>query len=264
LNDTPQFTGWVTDGNWLSRIEGRRLYFSSKKPTGLAGKYTLALQNTNSARSLPNGSGYAALVVRRDGNVVVRGQLPDGTAFSQTSGLSRGGQWALYAAPHQGRGRVLGWLQIAQQPTSSISGANLQWFRDPAGELSYPDGFSVSLDGAGSVYVPPVATPVLGFTNGVASFYAGDLFSEETATWQFSKVMLRPPATFRPHETGERTQLKVNKQTGVLSGSFVNLISGARAPVRGVVLQKQNLAQGFFLSSGASGAFTLVRGTSTP
>lgn len=263
LNDTPQLTGTVSDGTWTSEITGHRLYFSGKMPTPLAGKYTLSLQNTNASRSVPNGHGWATLVVRRNGAVAVKGQAPDGAVFSHGGSLSRNGFWPLYAAFPQGDGRLLGWMQISNQTTSSIQGS-AAWLQAAVPEGAYPSGFTVTLSGAGSSYTAPPARPLLGFTNGVASFYAGDLFSNDTATWQFAKVLLRPPVTFRPLEGGQKVELKVNSKTGLVTGSFINLLSGQRSPVRAVVLQRQNLAPGFFLSSGASGAFVLSPGTSAP
>jgi hypothetical protein len=264
LNDTPEFVGFVSGGEWVSRVNGKRLYYNSKTTTSLAGKYTLALLNTNAASWVANGNGYAVLTIKANGNVVLRGKLADDESFSQSCGLSRTGEIAFYAAPYKGLGRVFGWLQFTNEETNSIRGPQVYWLRNEDSTLPYPEGFSLVLSAFGSTYTQPITTPVLGFTNGVASFYAGDLFSDETATWQFAKVLLRPPATFRPLQEADKVDLKVNKKTGVLSGGFRNVMTGERAPIKGVVLQKQNLAQGFFLSSGASGAFSLVPGTSVP
>lgn len=264
LADTPRFTGTLSADTWTSQAEGDRLYFSPKKPTSLVGRYTLSLYNSNSLQSVPNGSGYATLMVRKDGKVAIRGQAGDGTAFSETCGLSRHGRWPLYASLKGGNGTLVGWLHIGTQQAGTIHGPDLYWARESMAQPPYPDQFGIPLTGIGSLYTVPTTNAVIGFTNGVASFFAGDLFSDETVIWQSAKMLLRPPVTFRALETEGKVQLKVSKKTGMLSGSFVNLVTGQRAPVRGVLLQKQNMGQGYFLSSGRSGAFTLSPGTSAP
>ena len=102
---------------------------------------------------------------------------------------------------------------------------------------------------------------MLNFTNGVAAFYGGDLVSDQQAAWDFVRVILKPPAKFVAEEGAEGLTLTASKGTGVLSGSFIDIMTGLRAPVRGVVLQQQNTAQGFFLSTNAAGAFSIAPGT---
>ena len=113
----------------------------------------------------------------------------------------------------------------------------------------------------GSSYSGPPTSPVLTFTNGVAGFYAGDLFTGDSATWDWVKVVFSPPASFRAEAGAEKVRLTVNKKTGVLSGSFIDIATGLKTPVRGVVLQQQDVAEGFFLSTSHSGMFSLVPGT---
>jgi hypothetical protein len=46
-----------------------------------------------------------------------------------------------------------------------------------------------------------------------------------------------------------------------MSGHFVDLVTGLATPIKAIVLQHQNYAPGFFLSTNASGSFTLSPGT---
>jgi hypothetical protein len=257
LNNTPEVTGEVSDGNWTVPLLGNRLYFSSKNPTPLTGKYTLVLQNTNGASSVPNGSSYGAVVIQKSGQVTFNGRTADNSAVNQSCGLSRSGEWPLYLRANNNRGRLIGWLLVEQKTGSSIRGENVEWVKDPTAEELYPEGFSILLKPRGSTYVKPLDGPVLGMTNGIAGFYGGDLSSEYSATWDYVKVALKPPAAFEAEAGAEGVRLSINIGKGLLTGSFVSIATGVRTPIRGAVLQQQNAAYGFFFSTNASGAFTL-------
>ncbi len=259
-NDTPAVVGIIGNETWTGTLRGIRLYYSNKTPTRLAGKYTLSLVNTNTLPELPNGHGYASLTVRSNGTVVVSGQVADGTAFSQTAGLSRTGEWPLYATLNRGRGRVLGWM-LLRQGAPSIIGTNIFWIKDPGPDKLYPEGISLPLTAVGSFYTAPVKNRVLNFTNGVAALYGGDLISDQQAAWDFVRVTLKAPATFVAEDGAEGLRVSADKGTGVVSGSFVDIMTGLRAPIRGVVLQQQNIVQGFFLSTNRAGAFSIAPGT---
>jgi hypothetical protein len=257
LNNAPQVTGTVSDGNWTVPLLGNRLYFGSKTPTSLTGKYTLVLQNTNSSINVPNGSGYGAVVIQKTGQVSFKGRTADGSTVSQSCGLSRFGDWPLYLRANMNRGRVIGWLTVTNQAGSSISGGNVDWIKDPGADQLYPQGFSVALQPRGSTYIKPTANPILRMTNGVAGFFGGDLSGEHTATWDFVKVVLKPPAFFQAEEGAEGVKLSINKADGSLTGSFISIATGVRTPIRGAILQQQNSAHGYFLGTDSSGTFTL-------
>jgi hypothetical protein len=264
LNNTPQVTGSVSDGNWTVPLFGNRLYFGSKTPTSLAGKYTLVLHNTNESNTVPNGSGYGAVVIRKNGGVTFQGKAADGSTVSQSCGLSRFGDWPLYLRPNMNRGCVIGWLTVTNNTGSSITGANVNWINDPGSDQFYPQGFSIRLQAMGSTYVKPTVdpvVPVLQLTNGIAGFHGGDLSGQDSATWDYVKVVLKPPAAFRAEEGTEDVELSVTKANGLLTGSFINIATGLRTSIHGAVLQQQNSAHGYFLSTGSSGAFTLSPGS---
>jgi len=257
LNDTPQVIGSVSDGNWSASLGGHRLFFNGRNPTPLAGKYTLAFQNTNTLPSTPNGDGLATLVIRKDGTVVMSGQAPDGIKLAQTCGLSRLGDWPLYASMLNGRGRLVGWFQVRKQAGSSIRGTNVFCFKKEGPDKLYPEGYSLLLLPAGSTFTPATTNSLLGFTNGIAAFSAGDLFLGEAPAWDFVRVFHRRPCSFIAEPAMENLQLFAQCGNGLLSGQFVDFATGLRTPIKGVVLQQQNFASGFFLSTNASGHFAL-------
>ena len=263
LNSTPQVTGTVSDGVWTVPLLGNRLYFSSSNPTPLAGKYTLALLNTNLSTDMPNGNGFGAVVIQKNGQLMFKGKAADGSSVSQAIGLSRFGDWPLYLRANQNRGRLIGWLAVNKQTASSITGGNVDWVKDPGADALYPQGFSLVLRPAGSTYVPPSPTkPLLSWTNGVAGFSGGDLSDPTSSTQDSVKVSLKAPATIHAEPGTEGLRLAVNRGNGFLSGSFFNIGSGERNPIQGVVLQQQKSAQGYFLGTDVAGAFSLLPVTS--
>ena len=160
----------------------------------------------------------------------------------------------------KGRGRLIGWLKVAQQSTSSINGDYVAWVKMPGPDKLYPDGFAnVILQPTGSTYVR--TSPALSFTNGVAAFSGGDLFSDQTPIWDFVKVLLPRPGAFVAEEGSENLKLSLSGGNGVVSGRFTDVVTGQRAPIKGVVLQQQNYLRGYFISTNSCGSFTLTRGS---
>src|SRR5207244_13360578 len=165
-NDTPQIVGFSTNDATQVSLLGNRLYYNSKLTNSLAGRYTLSLQNTNLSPLAPNGDGYATLKISPRGTVALSGQAADGSRFSQSCGLSRLGDWPLYASLNQGRGRLVGILRVVKQANSSIGGTSIVWVKGPGSDALYPDGFYVTLEGVGSSYVPTLREPLLGWSSG--------------------------------------------------------------------------------------------------
>ena len=264
-NDAPQVVGTVSDGSSVGTVRGYRLYYSVARPTTLAGRYTLALVNTNwpiltgSASVLaPAGDGCATVLVQKSGLVAISGRVADATAFSQGWSLSRLGDLGVHAQMLGSRAQLLGMLKFANQAGGNIRGGPMTWMKVPnAADGYYPDGFYLNLQPAGSTYVP-TNSPILSFTNGVATFYGGDLFDGESAIWNFARVYLKPPLKLIPELGPENLTLTINKINGVINGSFTDLATGRRAPLLGVVLQQQKCGRGFFLSTNSAGGLTLM------
>ncbi len=270
-NDTPQVAGWISKTlaasgqTWTSPLRGTRLYFSSKYPTSLVGKYTLTLLNTNMAPDQPNGHAYASLLVRKDGTVTLSGRAADGISISQSTGLSRLGEWPLHISMSRENARLVGWLRIQRQSGGNIQGTNIYWLKNAVEtEKFYPGGFKLALQGLGSTFTAPTnnTTSVLTSSNWTSAVYGGDLFDQDDIPiWLTSRVWLRPPGTFTAEPSYERVNLSVSRSSGVLQGSFTDAATGRRAGIRGVVLQQLNFARGYFTSTNSAGAFALAPAT---
>jgi hypothetical protein len=260
LNNSPQIQGTVTDGDWTAQLLGNRLSFSRQNPAPQTGNYTLALLMTEPHPSKPSGHGYGMARVRTDGSVLVSGQTADGTAFAQSCGLSAAGDCPFHAPLYKGRGLLAGWLNLPSQTNNTlIKGTAVSWLKPPIPGGSYPGGFAATLTPVGSKYaLPTTSAPILRFGTAVLTFSGGDLLGEETAAWEFVRVQLRAPHSFIPEQSAAKVKFSVSKSNGSFTGSFVDFGTGLRAPFRGVVLQQQNYAAGFFLSTNSAGAVQLV------
>jgi len=256
-NDAPLVVGTATDGHWLAILRGNKLYYSSKVRTALAGKYTLSLLNTNTDQFSPGGSGYGLVTVQSNGMVTLSGKAGDGTKISQSCGLARSGDWPFYVSMFKGRGRLIGWLNVSKQVPDSIRGDAVAWVKTPGPDTLHPGGFGETLQPVGSKFVK--SSPILSFTNGVAALSGGDLFFENIPIWNFIKVV-RKSNSFTPEQSTDNLKLAVNS-SGIISGQFIDPLTGMKAPIQGIVLQKQGYFRGYFLSTNTCGAFTLTPGT---
>jgi hypothetical protein len=259
-NNMVQVIGTVSAETWLSTLRGNQLYYSARNAYPRAGKFALSVQETNFTSDVgPDGAGYGAVQIAKDGTVTVSGQAADGAAWSQSCGLSKIGDWPLYAVMYGGAGCMFGWLNVQPQAGSSIRGDSIYWVKLPASTKLYPGGISATLRAQGSTYVVTPGVAVLPFVKGVAAFTGGDLFSQHLPVWDFVKVTRPGPASFFVAEPGaENLALSVNRANGVVSGGFVDFVTGRRASIKGIILQQQNLAPGYFLSTNSSGYFTLA------
>lgn len=260
-NAMSQFFGTVSNETWTAEVSGNRLPFGGNNSAPQAGQHSLALLNTNQSPLAPNGFGYGVVKIRKDGTVVLVGQAADGTAISQSAGLSQTGDWPVYISLYRGRGCLVGWLNVNVRAGSSIRGGALYWAKAAGPDKLYPDGFSVALQGAGSTYSnQPATNSVLPYTNCLAVFYGGDLASLGLASDQV-RVFLTKPYTLVAEQAPENVHLPINRSTGVISGSFTDLATNLRTPLKAIILQQQQTAEGYFLSTNTSGSFSLVRNT---
>ncbi len=259
INNNSQIIGSVSNGFWTASVGGNRLYYSGGTTTILAGKYTLALDNTNSSPLVPNGAGYGTAQIKKEGTVAFSGLTPDGISFSQSCGLSRLGDWPLYASLLKGRGRLLGWLTVHPQAGSSIQGTNVFHLKGAGADKLYPGGFSILLQPTGSTFRQPTTNPVLQFTNGVSILSGGDLSDTNgTPFFDLVRVFLQPPCKFIAESGDERLSLGANCGSGLLSGHFVDFHTGLSTPIKAILLQQQNISLGTFLSTNACGHFSLA------
>jgi hypothetical protein len=262
-----QLTGTLTDGAASYGYVGSQATFNAvtaKAPE--AGRYTLVLPPNpdTTGTSLPQGSGYASIVVSTGGGAAVTGRLADGTPYSAVGHVANDGSLSLYCVPSGApRGSTLtGELVFRSTDASDLDGV-LTWTRaaDAAVQL-YPAGFSTALPCIGSHYSEPApATGLLAMDvspgTATAAFAAGDLaqaISVPVAINRADKVIMTVPGA-------PDVSMAINPASGTVAGTFVMPGSKLVRTVRGVVLQKQQTAYGYFLGIDQGGCFSLTPGS---
>ncbi|PWU13928.1 MAG: hypothetical protein C5B50_18270 [Verrucomicrobia bacterium] len=256
-NDAPQVVGTVSNSIWSASVRGNRLFLNAPTNSPLAGSYTVAFANTNlsSAGTAPDGNGYGVVTISKSRALVMKGRAGDGTGISHSCSLSRLGDWPLYVPIYKNRGCLIGWLSVSNSAAGNIQGEPLHWIKNSFADKFYPDGFTVSLQPVGSTYTNSMTNSVIPFTNGVALFTGGDLYTGGSPIFDALKVRIIPLNSFRAEEGTENLALSLQAGTGIVSGHFTDLATSRSAPIAGVVLQQQQSILGYFISTNKAGYF---------
>ena len=247
-----QITGAATaaDNSWTSDLNAdlSGQFNATTNPCPAAGTYTLLIPGIPGATQSPAGDGYGIVKVTTAGKVTLTGVLADGTSVSESGALSKSGQWALYAPLYVGRGCLMGWLAFTNTPLSDIDGW-AGWIRPVQPSVAlYTMGFTMVTEAIGSQYVkPPAGIRVLNFANGIVSLSDGNLAESFT-----NQVQLNANNTI-VNLGSNGLKLAINIGDGLMAGSAQDPATGKYLSFKGVVLQKQNAAGGFFLNQNQSG-----------
>jgi uncharacterized repeat protein (TIGR01451 family) len=237
--------GSLSDGTWLAELSANRAVYSHLNPVPQgATKYTLGIPGSLDAATQPAGWGYGALNLDTAGNVRFAGALADGTKVSQATSLSAQAQWPLFAPLYSGKGLVIGWLTLANQTNTDVSGM-VNWIKAPDTRAKlYPAGFEFTngVEVIGSHYS---GTPEISLgASGAIILDGGGLPESETNAVSFG-------AGYRI--TGaNKSSVTLSTGTGLFHG---NVSDGGPKPVSvsGALLQKQNVGYGYFISTNESG-----------
>ncbi len=251
-------SGTVSNDTFTAELNGDRdVFSSSQKATNFEGQYTLIIPGTTNTNAGPFGVSYGTVKVSALGTITLAGSLADGTAISQSSVVSKDGLWPMYVSLYGGKGSLWGWNYFNFTNNTITNAAALSWINETnsSRKAVYRSGFTnqdVTL--AGGLYVSTNTLP----TNLTAILKGGDLpfaITNGVTLSTSDKITL----TNALDETN-KLKLTISKSTGVISGSFANPVEPRQTiKVNGVILQLQGQtnAQGYFLGTNQSGAFTL-------
>jgi hypothetical protein len=282
---TDKLRGTITqDGQPFATVESDRALYSSARvlPAGyqrveeaLLGRYTVAfappavssLADTTAMR----GCGFGTVTITKLGTARLTGTLADGTMISYGNALSKAAAWPLYVPVTRGRGSMSGWISFPKTDGDAPASPGLMWFKPPAVSRfatlypsGWPDGMQVDL--TGSKYVMPKrlenrsVLPGLGMAdaaagNAEAEFLGSGLPAEGLkAPLNILANNLVTPIV----PNSDRLSMRLVASTGTFSGSFSPAAGGGRSAFKGVVLQKQQCAVGYFLRNGASGSIEVL------
>jgi hypothetical protein len=163
--------------------------------------------------------------------------------------------WPLYVPLYGGKGSILSWVTFSTNPAPAASlYGELSWIKPSLPGKYYADGFTNEMDIVGSIYQPPGTNPVLQINLGAVTFEGGNLTRSFT-----NSVTLGPKNQLINLTTNQPLLLKITLPTGLLSGT-VKLKDGGldkKLSFKGAILQRQNLAAGFFLGTNQSGSVDL-------
>jgi hypothetical protein len=250
---TNAIVGTVSDGVWIADLNAYRAVFNAKtNPAPAAGRYTLAIFGDPSSTDVPGGDSWGALAMNPSGMIVFSGFLSDNTQITQTIPISREGNWPFYIPLYgSSHGLISGWLTFADMNSASgsITG-NVTWFKPEIPTAKYyPEGFRVSSDAIGSSYVkPPDGVAIVDFgDNPAVTFIGGDL----------TNSIVSPIALDNHNRVTNSVTIEMNLSFSVTNGVFRGNVTDPNSsqpfPVRGVVLQNENSAAGYFLGPTQSG-----------
>lgn len=238
------------------------------------GSYTLAVLAGESAPSQatlePAGDGYGTLKVSAAAGCTGTLVLADGTKVTLGGHVSADGQWSLYRALYgtSSGGFIAGRLSFRDVPAISDIDGEWQWHK-PAGlvlkPVVYPGGFTTIRQGVGMRYTAPLkgTRAWAGLDNAwynLSVHLAGpDLSpSPEVQTLSVDRVATWTAANQVIYFGPDKLTLTFNTATGLITGSYVDAARGISQPVGAVLLQKQGLATGTFVTTaGQAGRFSM-------
>jgi len=232
---TDTLTGLVSDGNWTATLFAERAGLDGKTATsGQAGRYTLVFPPGDGSGT--SGDSFGSVIVTRTGRLTFMVSLSTQSTF-----VSRDGHWPLYLALYKGQGSLFSWVTFENAILSDLDG-QLYW-NTPALTNGVPSASQLT----GCAYTHPgPGSSLLNFTNGTVTLSAGALSQDLQA-----QIRLRPNGNLTA-QSGLDVKLGFVRSTGVFNGIATDSSTKQYFVLRGVALQKQNLASGYFTGS-ASG-----------
>lgn len=248
--NSDHLTGTVNGGTWTAQLDGNRAVFSSKNLSPQAGQYTLIIPGagggTNGAG--PGGDSYGVATVSKAGSIHLSGSLADGTSLSQAATVSADGRWPLSLSLYGGQGLLLGWLNFTNSGTAGLSGT-VAWIKPVQTKARYySGGFNTLPAVVGSPYSrPPRGGTVLDFTDANLVVNGADLsqaITNQVALQSNNRVV---------DMSGNSVTMSFTTSSGLFGGTMINPTTAKKFSFRGVALQNQNSASGYFLSAGSSG-----------
>jgi hypothetical protein len=245
-------------GGWVADLRADRAVFDAgtNPATRLAGSYTVSIPGLpGEDGTVWMGDGYLTVAVDAGGRMTGSGSLADGTSVGPVSvPVSAEGYLPLYLPLYGGKGSVWSWLEFgAGVPAARLAGA-LSWVKPAQIGASYPAGLTNWVMAAGGRYHAPTnaSDRVLDLTYAVLLFEGGTL-AEPLA----NAVLLTSGNRFTDLTVSNRLSVSLTLSSRAFMGS-VTLPGQARGKsFKGVLMQDENSADGYFLDGNRSGRVTI-------
>jgi hypothetical protein len=245
--------------NQGSGIAARAGFDAATGPNPFAHLYTMSISPLELRRdaeepppTTPEGHGYASLRIHADGQARFAGRMSDGTLLKAGGLQRRDGQLVLYAPLYKSRGSLSGELQFGGRRDFGRGSGDLFWSRPGSNEA---EGLDVPLESRASPYTPPATgEPAISISSGVLRIEGGDLLE---AISKRADVDAAGNLVFKPDEP-DKVRLKIDRASGLVTGSFLHPELGSRA-IKGVVHQQGNRVLGYFPGNTTSGAVEVTQ-----
>ena len=256
-NANGKITGAVTGTNFTSALVAELPNTSPE----WQGTYTLVFSPADAtATNVPQGYGYATLIVGPTGSGRLDGVLNDGTKLTATAPMLQSDQWPLYVPLYNragvSAGSCIGWVNFA---TNSELSATVYWFA-PASKGYSKFTTALTLDGSQFTtgLLASSATVTLGgggLTNLVKIVTinsAGKVTVAEPSADALTLKLVPTPVT------GQLMSPTIRQLTPVFTGSFKPTGKDKAIPFTGLILQRQKTGGGLFqMTNGQTGGVTL-------
>jgi hypothetical protein len=264
--------GYYVDGN--GNDDGFLATNSGPPPAINAGKYTVLISATDTDATIPQGIGYATMIVTAKGGVVIAGKLPDSESFTASGAVvtnANGNQFSInrslsypVVATRGAKGSLAGTVTfVAQTDTSDFSGT-FEWVKPRQIRGAYPAAIDTNLNVIGSLYVPPAkkGSVLPGFTNGTLELSDTGALSLSGTEFLDKQVTLTSKNTLTVMDPGkDKLRIIITVASGVFRGTFLYPVPGKPPKLTGyygVLFQDQTIGAGFFLGPDRSGTVSLT------
>jgi hypothetical protein len=287
---TDKLSGVLTEnGQPFAALEADRALYSAARvlpkgfqrvPETLLGGYTVAFAAPSLAdpadSSAMRGCGVGTVTVSKLGTARLTGTLADGTPIVYSNALSKANAWPLFVPLAGGRGSMSGWVSFPQLSDDALQSPGLLWFKPAAtGRVAtlYASGWpgGMDLDLMGSKYVKPARVENRSTFAGLGATDAAGNADAELLGSGLPAGGLHIPLNILANDlaqpiapNSDHVALRLVSSNGTFSGSFTPAAGGGRSTFKGVILQKQQCAVGYFLRNGASGSIEVVPKSATP
>lgn len=223
-------------------------------PCPAAGLYTALLDpasgQTSPAVTLTDG-GHATMSISNLGTVLMNGRLPNNMTFSASSTLRTDGHAPFYVQLPGGKGIITGGPQFQSPAVNATFAGGLRWNKPLTLTTLQTQNL---LDITGSRYVKTIPAIPLA-TDADVLLDGGALAAPLNASFTFAA---NGTITMAAAGGPQKIRLVLHQATGLLTGSFLSPgTTKTFVPLRGVLLQSQQLGGGCFFRSGQQGVFTV-------
>ncbi len=264
----------VSDESGSYTIDASRAVYDSEsvQPELLAAYYTARISPDPllEGNGGPEGSGYLAMKVKKNGSIRTLGKVADGSAFSSSGLLGGDGRLLVFSRLYKPTdGFVQGFVTFtAAEDQGSTCEGNLRWvqpFNAKATGL-FPDGVNADCPVSGGIYLPgrriidgdivDDTTPLDGSTEGELRFLGGDFGDSDSG--RLFTINFKGSVTLELPVPAEKLKLSVKNKTGIFSGSIIG--AGHTSPAKkffGVIVGQDGLGDGSYISKTDSGAVVI-------